>query len=122
MERPDATTYQPDSPDTLALRELAREALLIAFDEGPSGVRTSALRPLITRMCESAHQKGLRAEQLIVIVKEAWRLIPKPRDAVSGTHDPALQRVIALSIEEYYDHVRRAPSSFSSAPELRAPS
>jgi len=68
--------------------------------EWPDG----ALRRALRLMCDEAHRSGLRAEQLIVIVKDAWRSLPEvSRLPAGGTRERLLSRVVTMCIEEFYE-------------------
>ena len=58
----------------------------------------AALRPL----CDAARSRGLYAERLIVLLKEAWRELPEARRSTREHDLGALERVVTLCIDEYY--------------------
>ena len=90
------------------VRELVREALRCALRSSGTGSEPDATTiHLIRRACDAAHQNGLRAEQMVVVMKDAWRDLTTVR--VSTGHDgrSVLDSVITLCISEYYSHSPR---------------
>lgn len=86
------------------VRELLQLALVQAVGQYrvrkgvPALVFTDSLR----EACSVAKHQHLRAEHLLVILKQSWQRLPEaqalsPRDA-----ERALNDVVALCIEEYY--------------------
>ena len=85
-----------DDATVAAVRDALRDYL--ASDADPA-----ALREALRGMSAEARQKGVRAEQLLVLLKEAWNTIPEVRamtDARAQSHQ--LQRVVTMCIKEYY--------------------
>lgn len=77
----------------------------------------STLQDELRTVCEDARQRGLRAEQLLIAVKEIWFNEPIARDIArhaGGT--PFLTQVVTMALDAYYaislpstdDRVRRA--------------
>ena len=67
--------------------------------EWPDG----ALRRAIRVMCDEAHRNGLRAEQLLVILKDAWSSLPEvTRLPTGGTRERLLGRIVTMCVEEFY--------------------
>jgi len=67
--------------------------------EWPDG----ALRRAIRAMCDEAHRNGLRAEQLLVILKDAWSSLPEvARLSPGGTRERLLDRIVTMCVEEFY--------------------
>lgn len=61
------------------------------------------LRRALRLMCDDARRRGVRAEQMIVVLKEAWRSLPEvQRLPAGGPADAVLSGVITTFIEEYY--------------------
>jgi hypothetical protein len=86
------------------LHEQLRGALRLALDDADRGGDASMgeLRTTIRRACQSARESGLRAEQLLIIVKEVWRELPEARHVPHSDADDVLARVITLCVNEYY--------------------
>ena len=60
-------------------------------------------RNAVRELCEVAHRRHLRAEQLLVAIKGVWRSMPEAR--VGGrpvATQRSLDRFISLCIAEYY--------------------
>lgn len=96
-------------PEAAALRELIRTALLYALRstqdwKAPDG----ELQRIVRGVCAAATQDGLRAEQIVIIVKDSWRDLAAAREMLRGDGEPVLAHVITLCIEEYY--AKRPPS------------
>ena len=65
-------------------------------------------------MCSEAHASGLRAEELLVRLKQVFHQLPEVQELPhGGDRSDLLNRVVSLCIEEYY----RAPR-----PAYRVPS
>ena len=85
------------------LRELADGALRHAARTARSGERVDAVvREMIRRVCEVAHERELRAEQLLLLLKQAWRELPEGRRLPPRADDDVLARAITVCIDEYY--------------------
>ena len=85
-----------DDATVTAVRDALRDYLV--DDSHPH-----ALRGALQRMSAEARQKGVRAEQLLVLLKDAWSTIPEVRamtDARAQSH--RLQHVVTMCIKEYY--------------------
>lgn len=68
------------------------------------------LRPALSQVCSDARHAGLRAEQLLVIIKEVWSGLPASLSRVQSVHgDERLNHVISLCVDEYYDGNEAAP-------------
>ena len=93
--RPEAG--EPVSPETVAaLRSAIR---LHLAGSSPNNQLGEALH----RLSGEAHAKGIRAEQLIILLKQVWGELPE----VSRTLEPherqqVLARLVTLCIDEYY--------------------
>ena len=62
----------------------------------------AGFRRALRLMSEDAHRRGVRAEQVIVALKTAWRSLPEVHTLPAGARDTVLDRVITMLIEEYY--------------------
>lgn len=93
----------PDSTIS-ALRELflrmVRAETMLA-DEKPRV--EDDIRDALRRLCDDARRHALRAEQLVIAIKQGWSSLhqERPRPRVAGP-DVLLNRVITLCIDEYY--------------------
>ena len=64
---------------------------------------TDGLRDLLCRATEEAREKGIRAEQLLIILKEIWYSLPEVVSATSADVETALlQDLVSRCIHEYY--------------------
>jgi len=80
-------------PLRTAVRRLANEG---NFDQ-------STLREELRAVCEDARQRGLRAEQLLIAVKEIWANEPIARDiARNAGGTPFLTQVVTMTLDAYY--------------------
>jgi hypothetical protein len=61
------------------------------------------LRRAIRLLCADAHRRGLRAEQLIVLLKQAWAALPEVQGLPQGRQgNEALAGIVSLCIDEFY--------------------
>jgi hypothetical protein len=61
------------------------------------------LRAALRQVCTEARRSGLRAEQLLVMIKEVWSGIPAGISRVTSMHgDERLNYVISTCVDEYY--------------------
>lgn len=68
------------------------------------------LRPALRQVCRDARHAGLRAEQLLVVIKEVWSALPAGLSRVQSVHgDERLNFVISVCVDEYYDSQEVAP-------------
>jgi hypothetical protein len=112
---------QPDSPNSyppesrigestvLNTNHRLRSSLEMVFqdphlqtaDASPSMHRE--LRTALRRVCTDARHSGLRAEQLLVLIKDVWSGIPAGISRVTSMHgDERLNYVISTCVDEYY--------------------
>jgi len=85
------------------LRDLADEALRRACGAARLGdVVDEETRELMRRSCDVAHERGLQAEQLLLLLKQAWRELPEAQRLPHHEAGDGLARVITVCIHEYY--------------------
>jgi hypothetical protein len=61
------------------------------------------LRTALRQICADARHAGLRAEQLLVLIKDVWSGIPAGISRVRSVHgDERLNYVISTCVDEYY--------------------
>lgn len=85
------------------LRELLDIVLRRAvYTVGGGYSLSSGLRESMRRVCALAHARDIRAEQLLVMIKEAWFKLPEPDRILRDHSGDVLARVITLCIDEYY--------------------
>ena len=88
-----------DALGTSAAR-LALRAHLQATREPRHAARA---RESVRALCDDAHRRQLRAEQLLVAIKGAWHSLPEVEGAARvKPSDSSLDRFITLCIEEFY--------------------
>jgi hypothetical protein len=68
-----------------------------------TGNHGTELRGLLCDVAKDAHDKGMRAEQLLVTLKAVWYALPEVVGSARGDAAPVLlQELISRCIEEYY--------------------
>jgi len=61
------------------------------------------LQQALVRMSAEARDKDVRAEHLLVLLKDAWHSLPEVRVMTDTTEQVRLlQRVVTMCIKEYY--------------------
>jgi hypothetical protein len=61
------------------------------------------VEPALRLVATEARQKQMRAEHLLVVLKDVWYSLPGVNHAQEGvTQDAALQRVVSCCIRAYY--------------------
>jgi hypothetical protein len=72
--------------------------------DAPNAERRN-LRIALRAVCAEARGSGLRAEQLLVIIKDVWSALPAGIAHVPSVHgDERLNYVISTCVDEYYGH------------------
>jgi hypothetical protein len=76
-----------------------------------------SVRRSLRSLCRVARSHGVQVEQVIVVCKDAWRMLPEARELDPETGAQLLKSLIAHSIEEYYrtDGGDRAASRVSNS-------
>ena len=94
------------TPPRLADETLAavRTALTRSLEGDPASVPLDdALRDALSAMAHEARTQGMRAEQILVALKDLWASLPPVRRAAGRAQQTALlQRAVTLCINEYY--------------------
>lgn len=104
MNAPDLTPTPP-SLDAESVARLRAALAEVARDGNP----TSTLRDELCRVADEARSRQIRAEQLLVLLKDLWADLPEVRRAVDVKEKAALlQRLVTWCIEEYYRSRGRA--------------
>jgi hypothetical protein len=111
---PDSPNQQPldsrtsESPNHNTNRHL-RSSLEVVFQDASlqtadaSALAHRELREALRRVCTDARHAGLRAEQLLVLIKDVWAGMPAGISrAVSMHGDERLNFVISTCVDEYY--------------------
>ena len=111
-ERPLPTSPNGDAVVAMGtVREAMERTLLPELEtmRGHGLVDRAVLTERIRSVCQQAHDHGLRAEQVIILIKELWAQISDGSVRRSGQlHVDGLEEVITRAIDEYY---RPAPPS-----------
>lgn len=85
-----------DDATVAAVRDALR--LYLADDSD-----ASALQRALLRMSTEAREKDMRAEHLLVLLKDTWNALPEVRAMTDTTEQiRMLQRVVTMCIKEYY--------------------
>lgn len=87
------------SLDIATVREL-REALTRSLESGSHG---DELKAVLARCAAEAREKGLLAEQLLLVLKDVWYSLPQvSKQTGNEVQTRLLQQLIARCIQEYY--------------------
>jgi hypothetical protein len=88
------------------LQTVFRDARL-QYADGPP-LERAALRVALRQVCMDARRAGLRAEELLVIIKDVWSGLPAGVSRLPSVHgDERLNYVISTCVDEYYAPVSR---------------
>jgi hypothetical protein len=112
---------QPDSPNSqpsearigestiVNTNRRLRRSLEIVFQDAhlqtadASASAHRELRAALRQVCTDARRSGLRAEQLLVLIKDVWSGIPAGISRVKSMHgDERLNYVISTCVDEFY--------------------
>lgn len=112
MQERTTRVHEPASAidaDRAQVLELARNLIRAALSDPPLGRSTPPeIRVLLERLCDVAYAEGLRAEQVLLRIKAAWRDLPEVRHGLRDHDGVVLSRVITLCIDEYFAPWRAA--------------
>jgi hypothetical protein len=111
---PDSPNHQPfdsrtSESATPPVNRRLRSSLEVVFRDAhlqnadaPLSARRE-LRESLRQVCTDARRSGLRAEQLLVLIKEVWSGIPVGLSRATAMHsDERLNFVISTCVDEYY--------------------
>lgn len=86
-----------------------RASLQLAFQDGGhqyadvASPERADLRVALRDICTEARRSGMRAEQLLVLIKDVWSGMPSGFSPVPSLHgDARLNYVISTCVDEYY--------------------
>ena len=99
-------TPNPDGEAEL-LPDLLRRALSGLLGQRWPNEPDGDLRLALRDACDRARNDGLRAEELLLVLKDAWRELPERRGLPRVDPDEALARVVTACIDEFYHSPRR---------------
>ena len=89
-------------PDGLADETIAAVRTALTRLQAGGGV-TPELSDALRAMAREARERGIRAERLLVTLKEIWEHVSEVRRAGDASAQArALQALVTLSIREYY--------------------
>jgi hypothetical protein len=98
LEQRNALRALLELPLLTAVRRLANDG---DFDR-------SALRDDLQQVCAAAKLAGVRAEQVLIAVKEIWAGLPVARDLErSPIAKPFISQVVTMTLDEYYETPNR---------------
>jgi hypothetical protein len=84
-----------------SLELVFQDVRLQTADAPPS--QLTGLRESLRTVCAEARRSGLRAEQLLVLIKDVWMGLPAGISRVQSVHgDERLRYVISTCVDEYY--------------------
>jgi len=91
-------------PDAPGLEPKTIDALRAAFARSVStGNHQDTLRDLLCETAAEAREKGMRAEQLLIALKDIWFSLPElTRKTPTDVDNGLLQDLISRCIREYY--------------------
>jgi hypothetical protein len=92
-----------DRPALSAESLQALEAAMLSYVA--SGTAPSSLEPALAQVAAEARAKKVRAEQLLIALKDVWFALPAlERAGTAEEQNAILQRIVTLCIRSYYSH------------------
>lgn len=101
----EGTTREVPAPATeTGLRQLADRVLrrALRLDARGAGELDVEMGVALRQLCEVARERGVHAEQLLVVLKESWRGLPETRLVMRRDTTQVLGRVISKCVVAYY--------------------
>ena len=93
----------PNGDQSEALPGLLRQSLRhVLLDDCYDRSDETDLRIALRDVCGRARSDGVRAEHLLVVLKELWRELPERGRLQRVEADDALSRVVSACINEFY--------------------
>ena len=89
-----------DRPALSAESLQALETAMLAY--AASGAVPDSLEPALTQIAAEARAKQLRAEQLLVALKDVWYSLPSVAAPALHEQNAILQRIVTLCVRVYY--------------------
>lgn len=82
----------------------ALQSLASAMQEyATTGMTPSTLEPALVQLAAEAREKKIRAEHLLISLKDVWFALPAVEHARTPEEQNAiLQRIVSLSVRAYY--------------------
>lgn len=89
---------------TAALRTVIQMTLRTDLRRVLSGcpIEQSGLRENLRTIGTHARRHRLRAEQLLILIKEACAALPEARELLAKDRQQSLDQLISMAVEEYY--------------------
>ena len=107
---PDGSRVSPNQ-SMVAIAERELEQALVEQSRSatgmyghPSTAERAAVQRAVYEICHEAHRLDLKAEELIISIKQAWSQLAHVRARHLGDRDrDALREVVSSSIEAFFD-------------------
>ena len=95
---------QPSQPQPDRLERLTLAAVHVAHEADEADEPAARqLRRSVEELCVEARARGLRVEQLLILLKQRWYEIPGPRTSASRLAGaPRLGRLVETCIRTYF--------------------
>ena len=89
---------------TAALRTVVQMTLRTDLRRVLSGcpIEQSGLRENLRTIATHARRHQLRAEQLLILIKETCAALPEARELRANNRAESLDRIISMAVDEYY--------------------
>ena len=105
------------SSESEHLPDLVRRSLRgLLAQTWPENEPKGDVRLALRDACDRARKEGLRAEQLLLVLKDAWSGLPERRQLPRVDTDAVLARVVTACIDEYYLTPRTGPERGQGRP------
>lgn len=88
----------PSARGVNALRLLMREHIR----GGSAAALDPSWRAAARELCDDAHARALRVEQLLISLKGSWAVLADAERVPRGVSAQLLARLVTLCVEEYY--------------------
>lgn len=89
-----------DRPALSAESLRALEAAMLTY--AASGAAPPSLEPALMLIAAEARAKQLRAEQLLIALKDVWYALPSVSAPAPHEQNAMLQRIVTLCVRAYY--------------------
>lgn len=89
-------------PGYSALTTPALRTALQAHLRAQHARESPELRRFATIVCREARRRGLRAEEVVVLLKQTWLSLPESTHPGRAAHAVLVEQLISLCIEEYF--------------------
>lgn len=110
-----ANSGSPTGTQSAAIPDLLRQSLRRVLADGRAErSEQGKLRIALRDVCERARRDGVRAEHLLMVLKESWRDLPERAEVPRHDADDVLARLVSACIDEYYEDPTTAESDSPS--------